>query len=82
VAEARDGGLCARDPVWSVNGQDVDYKAIFAPYGLSSAEHAAGGLRAARLMDVNAVTVRPRSFAREPVARFVRDLQIRRAAGR
>ncbi len=43
----------------SAEGHGVDYKAIFAPYGLSAAEHGPGGLSHERLMDVNAVTVRP-----------------------
>jgi choline dehydrogenase len=43
----------------SASESAVDYKAIFAPYGLTATEHAAGGLSRQRLMAGNAVTVRP-----------------------
>ena len=43
----------------SVEGNGVDYKAIFAPYGLTASEHSSGGLNREKLMDTNAVTVRP-----------------------
>jgi choline dehydrogenase len=43
----------------SVEGNGVDYKAIFAPYGLTASEHSPGGLKREKLMDTNAVTVRP-----------------------